>query len=156
MLDGYETDTCGKKFRHCKNEKQWHAKQIFLALYKLVKTIHSDGSVPPSGSSFDETSSSSDSGTLSPGETIEAHFVADGPYSQVYWYVKAPGDTGYGTEVEIDTGDGVATVASLSYTFPSDADGEYTITAYVYRSNQSVYEESYTVTVESVAEHTGH
>ncbi len=92
-------------------------------------------------------SPSDSSYTAKPGDTVEANLVADGPYSQVYWYVRGPGETGYGTEVEIDTGDGSTAEASLSYTLPSDAAGEYTITAYIYRSDQSVYEESYTVTV---------
>lgn len=91
--------------------------------------------------------------TPSPGDTYSVHLITDGPYSQVYWYVKAPWETTYyGTNVETDSGDGTATTASLNYTFPSGAmhTGDFKITAYIYRhSDLSVYEESYTVTVSS-------
>lgn len=85
-----------------------------------------------------------------PGDSHEASLVTDGPYSQVYWYVKAPWEIShYGTNVEIDEGDETTTEASLTYTFPSGAmhTGEFTITAYIYRADLSVYEESYTVNV---------
>ncbi len=156
--------TCGRVFRHCDNQLFFHVQGWFL-----IETLHSDGSTPVNPYENEEESadgnencngcndasaapatglSSSDgSYTASAGDTHEANLVADGPYSQVYWYVKAPGETGYGTEVEIDNGDGSTSDASLSYTFPSDASGEYTITAYIYRSDLSVYEESYTVTI---------
>lgn len=86
----------------------------------------------------------------SPGESFGVRLTTDAPYSQVYWYVKAPWETSYyGTNVEIDSGDGSTTEASLSYTFPSGAmhTGDFIITAYIYRSDQSVYEETYTVNV---------
>ena len=86
----------------------------------------------------------------SPGESYEVRLTTDTPYSQVYWYVKAPWETSYyGTNVEIDNGDGSTTEASLTYTFPSGAMhiGEFIITAYIYQSDQSVYEETYTVNV---------
>ncbi len=78
-----------------------------------------------------------------------------GPYAHVYWYIKAPGDTSSdGTWVETDAGDGEETHATMTYSFV-DEDGElkeeagfYEITAYVYRWDQSVYWESYTVWVE--------
>ena len=90
--------------------------------------------------------------TPSPGEFYEVQVITDTPYSQVYWYVKAPWETStYGTNVEIDEGDGTTTEASMSYTFPSGAmhTGEFTITAYIYRDDLSVYEEAYTVNVTS-------
>ena len=87
--------------------------------------------------------------TASPGESHEACVTTDAPYSEIYWYVAAPGETGLGTQQEIDTGDGTTTKARFSYTFPSGAmhTGTYKITAYIYRSDLSVYEESYTVDV---------
>ncbi|MDE0020861.1 MAG: hypothetical protein OXT69_05725 [Candidatus Poribacteria bacterium] len=144
---------CKTLFRHCSNP-HWRNRHEEDRHYDP----HTDGSTPEnpygdeeeSGGGNDAStglSSSDGSYTASAGGTHEVNLVADGPYSQVYWYVKAPGDTGYGTQVEIDNGDGAASDASLSYTFPSDASGEYTITAYIYRSDLSVYEESYTVTI---------
>ncbi len=135
-----------KLFRHCTNAYTQHQTKWLP---------HFDGSEPPVAPYDPRTETTKPTGlapsdgsyTASAGDTIEANLVADGPYSQVYWYVKAPGETGYGTEVEIDTGDGSTSDASLSYTLPSDAAGEYTITAYIYRSDQSIYEESYTVTI---------
>ncbi len=97
-------------------------------------------------------------GTLSSGSSLytataggshTANFVAPSAYSSVYWYVKSPTDTTtYGTNVEIDQGDGSTTTASLSYTFSSSAAaGNWTIMAYVYPGSGSVYELSYTVYV---------
>ena len=86
----------------------------------------------------------------SPGETHTANLITDGPYSQVYWYVKAPWETtDLGTNVEIVSGDGTATKTSLNYTFPSGAmhTGDFKITAYIYPTSGSVYEYSYTVHV---------
>ena len=87
--------------------------------------------------------------TASPGDSHESCLMTDASYSEVYWYVASPGVDGLGTLQEIDTGDGTTTEATFSYTFPSGAmyTGEYKITAYIYRSDQSVYEESYTVDV---------
>ena len=88
--------------------------------------------------------------TPSPGDTYSVHLITDGPYSKVYWYVKAPWETtSLGTNVETDSGNGTATTASLNYTFPSGAmhTGDFKITAYIYASSGSVYEYSYTVAV---------
>ena len=87
--------------------------------------------------------------TASPGDSHESCLMTDASYSEVYWYVASPGVDGLGTLQEIDTGDGTTTEATFSYTFPSGTmyTGEYKITAYIYRSDQSVYEESYTVDV---------
>lgn len=75
--------------------------------------------------------------------------MTDAPFYEILWYVAAQGETGLGTNIEVDTGDGTTTNATFSYTFPSGAMhiGTYKITAYIYRWNQSVYEESYTVDV---------
>ena len=89
--------------------------------------------------------------TATSGETHETCLMTDAPYSEVYWYVASPSETGLGTHMETDTGDGTTTEATFSYTFPSGAmhTGTYTITAYIYRLDQSVYQESYTVEVSS-------
>ena len=80
--------------------------------------------------------------------------ITDAPYSSVYWYVKAPGDTSsFGTHIETDHGNGVEKRATMTYSFPDDVGGPgeeaayYEITAYVYRWDQTVYWNSYQVWV---------
>ena len=77
--------------------------------------------------------------------------ITDTPYSSVYWYVKAPGDTSsLGTHVGTDWGDGVEKRATMTYSFPDDVPGTgayYEITAYVYRWDNTVYWNSYLVWV---------
>jgi len=88
----------------------------------------------------------------------ESLLYTDAPYSSVYWYVKAPGDTSaFGTHVETDWGDGVEKRATMTTSFPEDVDDPnqpgdqtrvyYEITAYVYRGDQSVYWQSHQVDV---------
>ena len=89
----------------------------------------------------------------SPGDSHEANLITDAPYNSVYWYVRGPGEPSdsLGSNEETDySNDSGSTEASFSYTFPSGSmyTGEYTITAYIYRGNQSTYEQSYTVTVQ--------
>ena len=94
-------------------------------------------------------SSVSGSYTATAGGSHTANFSTSSAYSSVYWYVKSPTDTtAYGTNVEIDQGDGSTTTASLSYTFSSSAvAGNWTILAYVYPGSGSIYELSYMVYV---------
>lgn len=86
--------------------------------------------------------------TARPGESHEACVMTDTPFTKIYWYVAAPGETGYGTSMEVDIGDGTRRNSTFSYTFPGGATqtGTYKITAYIYGENH-VYEESYTVNV---------
>ena len=95
-------------------------------------------------------SPANDSYYASAGDSHTANFTAAEAYSSVYWYVKSPSQTGLGTNVETDTGGSSSYSASLLYTFPSDASGDYVITAYVYKySDSSTYETSYSVSVSS-------
>jgi len=88
--------------------------------------------------------------TAAPGETHTSNFTADEAYEKVLWYVKSPSETGLGTLVETDIGGSGVTTASLSYTFASDASGDYDITAYVYPyGSGAVYQVSHTVSVSS-------
>ena len=81
------------------------------------------------------------------GDTFELELTTSEAYSKVHWYVKPPGDTThYGTEVELDLGDGTTTAATLSYTLPSGNGGNYRITAYIYYSDR-IGEETYDVYV---------
>ena len=88
----------------------------------------------------------------SPGEAYEVRLVTEVPYYFVDWYVKAPWDTSErGTHEEYDPGDGTLTEATFRYTFPSGAmhTGDFLITAvyYLWSSDTSEYEETYTATV---------
>lgn len=97
-----------------------------------------------------------DSGSLNSiiaGETHYSRAEFSQPYGEVFWYVKSPGQSGLGTHVDTDSGDGRSTVSRFSHTFNSGSPNgkNYKITAYVYplsdAQDQSVDEDSYTVTV---------
>lgn len=77
--------------------------------------------------------------TASAGGTHDATCVTSTPYTSVAWYVN-------GFCWETDAGDETATEASFSYTFPSDASGEYTIYVEVTEAG-NYYTDSYTVTI---------
>ena len=82
------------------------------------------------------------------GSTHEASLTSSVPYDSVVWQVRTPSNTGnIVPTVETDTGDGTATDASMSYTFPTGVTGTYTIMAYVWYSDLSARGLSYDVTV---------
>ncbi len=88
------------------------------------------------------------------GDSWDSLMITDAPYDEIWWYVKPPWDTSYyGTDEEIDEGNGEDRRATMTYTFPAypeDYDGNnryFTITAYVYRWDGSVYEKHYDVLV---------
>ena len=82
------------------------------------------------------------------GSTHEASLTSSIDYDSVVWQVGPPNHIGstYPT-VETDIGDGTLTDASLSYTFPTDVPGTYTIIAIVSYSDLSARQLSYDVTV---------
>ncbi len=86
-----------------------------------------------------------------PGERHGYKLITAVPYYYVSWYVKTPWDTSeLGEYIEGDNGDGTATTATMSYTYPSGAmhTGDFLITAVIYRwSDMSQYEETYVATV---------
>lgn len=87
-----------------------------------------------------------------PGDRRTFCLVTDAGYHSVYFYVNPPwGETGsLGTnECTVYCEDGTATEVEFNYTFPSGAmhTGTFTITAYIYRADQSVYEETCTIDV---------
>ena len=91
---------------------------------------------------------SASSSSVSPYESVSFDLTTTTAFSSVYWYVAGPGDSGLGSNVETDTGGSSSTSASLSYSFPSDASGDYVITAYIYNySDSSIYQSSHTVSV---------
>ena len=88
--------------------------------------------------------------TATGGETKESCLLASGPYSSVDWYIQSPSEIvdGVSTYIETDSGDGTSTEARMSYQFPADASGDYVIYVNVQlASNNSTYNESYTVSV---------
>ncbi len=94
----------------------------------------------------DDTSTTQSSGvyptngsyTASAGDTHNATGVTSTPYTYVAWSVN-------GFLWETDSGDGTATEASFSYTFPNDASGDYVISVEV--QTGTYYTDSYTVTI---------
>ncbi len=82
------------------------------------------------------------------GSTHEASLTSSVPYDSVVWQVRTPSNTSHLVPtVETDTGDGTATDASMSYTFPAGVTGTYTIMAYVWYSDLSARAMSYDVRV---------
>ncbi len=108
-----------------------------------------------SGGSSSSSSRASPSGRLSghtsalAGNSIAIGLSTTTAFSQVYWYVAAPGESGLGSYVDMDYGSSSSTTESFTYTFGSDAtSGDYKITAYIYNySDSSTYEVSHTVSV---------
>lgn len=81
------------------------------------------------------------------GDTHYALFQANTAYYAVYWYVLYPGQTGYGTLVSTDMGDGSKMSSTLSFTAPNIV-GSYTITAHTYFTD-TIIEPSYSIYVSS-------
>ncbi len=84
-----------------------------------------------------------------PGDTVSVDLVlpSDKGYSQIYWYLAGPNDSGYGNGVGGATspsGNGIETEVTHTFSMPSGASGVYTFTAYIYphssASDQTVYE----------------
>ena len=97
-----------------------------------------------SGSGCPECESSE---IIAAGGTYEASVTTDEPYFEVNWYIKRSGETGLGTWINANSGNGMTTEASLSYTFPNNASGDYVITAHVTWPDDSTDQVSTTVTV---------
>ncbi len=89
-----------------------------------------------------------------PGDTVTVDLVmpSDRGYSQIYWYLAGPNDSGLGNGVGGPTspsGTGIETEVTHTFSMPSDASGVYTFTAYIYphssASDQTIYE--YTIKI---------
>ena len=152
-------DVCGKKFRHCTQS------DCFFR-YKIGEG-HSDGTTsqapanvinaypnshliddPPTTATATLTASDGSS-TATAGSSFTAELSVPSGYTLIYWYIQAPGESGYGTSVETTYGDGSSTTASYTYSLPSGASGDYVLTAYTYLSDSTIVEPSYTVSVSS-------
>ena len=94
---------CNIPYRNCNNSWFKHG--------RFVKSKHSE---KRSGLIIDSLD-----GLLNaaPGDSHTAELTASNPYTSVKWYVKSPSETGGGTLIETDDGDGSSTTASLAYTF---------------------------------------
>ncbi|MDE0634818.1 MAG: hypothetical protein OXI43_03045 [Candidatus Poribacteria bacterium] len=152
-------DVCGKQFRHCKQS------DCFFR-YRIGKG-HSDGTTSqapanvinayPNSHLIDDppattaTLTSSDgSSTATAGSSFTVNVSLPTGYTLLYWYIKAPGESGYGTSVSsVSDSTGNSTTASYTYSLPSGASGDYVLTAYAYLSDSTIAEPSYTVSVSS-------
>lgn len=93
-------------------------------------------------------SPSDGSSTATAGSSYTVNLSVPSGYTRIHWYIKSPSDAGYGTTAATETGNGSSsTSASYTYTMPSDASGDYVLTAYIYLSDNTISEASYTVTV---------
>ena len=88
------------------------------------------------------------SSTATPGSSYTVNVSVPSGWTRIYWYIKSPSESGYGTSAVIYTsGDSSSTSSSYTYSIPDDASGDYVLTAYVYVSDNTIAEPSYTVSV---------
>lgn len=89
-----------------------------------------------------------------PSDTVSVDLVmpSDKGYSQIYWYLAGPSDSGFGNQLGSPTtpsGSGIETEVTHTFTMPSGASGVYTFTAYIYphssASDQTVYTYSFKI-----------
>ena len=104
---------------------------------------------PPPPTPTPSASLSASSSSVSPGDSVTFELATVQAFSSVYWYVAVPGESGLGSNIEMDTGSSSSTTESFTYTFPSSAaSGDWKITAYIYDYlDNSTYEMSSTVSV---------
>lgn len=96
------------------------AEEAKKAYDRCMKHVHPTGSLVPYGSDTYVRS----------GEAHSSYFSSNMPFYAVYWYVRAPGESGYGTLMSTDMGDGSKTSSMFSFT--PNAIGTHTITAHTY------------------------
>lgn len=91
---------------------------------------------------------SDSSSMVTAGSSYTMNLSVPSGYTSIHWYIKGPSDAGYGTTAATQTGSGSSsTSASYTYSIPSDASGEYVLTAYIYLTDNTIAEPSYTVSV---------
>ena len=91
---------------------------------------------------------SDSSSMITAGSSYTMNLSVPSGYTSIHWYIKGPSDAGYGTTAATQTGSGsISTSASYTYSIPSDASGEYVLTAYIYLADNTIAEPSYTVSV---------
>ena len=108
------------------------------------------------GSSTPTLSPSNGLYTATAGDSHTANVSVPSGWTQIYWYLKSPSESGYGTsQSSVSDSTGNATSASYTYSFPSGTSGDYVLTAYVYGSDGTIVEPSYTVSVSLPSSSTG-
>ena len=130
---------CGEGYRNCMSLSAKHNGNSY-------KTSH-DESTAEAPSTSPALAPSDSNYAASAGSTHTASISVPSGFNYVYWYIKSPSQSRLGTNVETDSGYGTSTSASFTWSVPSDASGEYVITAYTYLSDNSIVQPSYTVTV---------
>lgn len=115
---------------------------------KLVPVPDDDDDVIPETPQNIVLVPSDGSSMVTAGSTYTVDLSVPPGYTLIYWYLKAPSESGLGTSVATTTGSGsISTSASYTYSIPSDASGDYVLTAYIYLSDNTIAESSYTVSV---------
>ena len=86
--------------------------------------------------------------TAEAGGSHTADLSVPSGWTQIYWYLKSPSESDYGTsQSSVSDSTGNSTSASYTYSFPSGVSGDYVLTAYVYSSDGTIVQPSYTVSV---------
>ncbi len=137
LIDSYrETEAEIERVRQKRDEKNREALELWKRYLECMKHDHPTGSLSP----YMNTPT-----TVKYGDSHTALFQASVAYDRVYWYVRAPDQSGYGTNVSTEEGDGSKLSSTLCFTAPHTT-GTYTITAYVYFSD-TIIENSYDIVV---------
>lgn len=106
----------------------------FLLIFLLLFALHLSPPADAAISVGDVGPSSGELTTLIAGNTHYGQAHISQPYRVVFWYVKSPGQSGWGTLVHSDYGNGTDTTSYFQWTFNNgSATGDaYTITAEVF------------------------
>ena len=133
-----------------KKRKKTAADPPTFELPKKTETpMTTTSSVTASTTVFSYTLVSSDGVyTAFSGDSHTADLSVPSGWTQIYWYLKSPSETGLGTsQSSVSDSTGNSTSASYTYSFPSGVSGDYVLKAYVYLSDSTIVEPSYTVSV---------
>ena len=111
-------------------------------------TVSVSSSTSSTSTASASLSPSDGSYTAEAGSSHTANVSVPSGWTQIYWYLKSPSESGYGTsQSNVSDSTGNSTSASYTYSFPSGVSGDYVLTAYVYASDGTIAEPSYTVSV---------
>ena len=109
---------CGCPYRKC------------LGLMHVCKKAPKKASASPSLSPSED-----DVYTALAGGNHTVNLSVPSGWTQIYWYMKSPSESGYGTsQSSVSDSTGSSTSASYTYSFPEGVSGDYVLTAYVYAS----------------------
>ena len=86
--------------------------------------------------------------TATAGDSHTANLSVPSGWTSIYWYLKAPSESGLGTsQSSVSDSTGNSSTASYTYSFPSGVSGDYVLTAYTTLSDSTIVQPSYTVSV---------